>query len=195
MDYLCLGCAIPLTSNNKLCGNCQQSPPAYHLVTAGAYQTPVKELISALKYRNNQLIAHEVADLLARRITQLLAAQTINKPDFLIAVPLHWKKHYQRGFNQANLIAECLSQKLNIPILDCCQRNRYTKAQVSLTFKQRQHNLNKAFSITKPITGHTIALVDDVYTTGSTLHELASTIIRAKDVDIQFWTIARTQLE
>ncbi|NRA60010.1 MAG: ComF family protein [Psychrobium sp.] len=194
-DQLCLGCGAPIPSAVSFCGKCQQSPPTNILVTASSYHSPSKELISSLKYHGNYLAARELSRHLARRVQQLLQQQLIDKPQFLVPVPLHWRRQHARGFNQAALLAQGLSEFLDIPLLHCCKRIKATTAQAQLSAKQRQHNLDNVFELSCPIKGDCIALIDDVFTTGATMQELSKTILAQQSVEIQYWTIARTLLD
>ena len=107
-------------------------------------------------------------------------------------MPLHRWRLLSRGFNQAELIANHLGQLLNIAVATPCQRVIATPAQAQLNAKQRRHNLDGAFSFPATLAVDNIALVDDVYTTGATMNELANTITKQQPIDIQYWCIART---
>jgi len=191
-SYLCIGCAATLVTDIALCGSCLHTPPRYPLITASDYLSPIKELISSLKYRRNTLAAFELAHHLSRRIEHNIEQGHITKPALLIPVPLHRMRLLSRGFNQAELIARSLGQLLDIPVATPCQRHIATSAQAQLNAKQRRHNLDGAFKITTAISATSIALVDDVYTTGATMNELAATINQQQSIDIQYWCIART---
>ena len=190
--FLCLGCASTLASDSALCGTCLHQPPLHPLLTASDYLSPLKELISALKYRGNSQAAFELARHLSRRVEHSISQGYINKPELLIPVPLHRWRLLSRGFNQAELIANHLGQLLNIAVATPCQRVIATPAQAQLNAKQRRHNLDGAFSFPATLAVDNIALVDDVYTTGATMNELANTITKHQPIDIQYWCIAST---
>jgi len=179
-------------AETKWCGQCQQSQPPYPLVTACYYQTPIKQLLGALKYRQKIIVCHELARHLARRVFKLLNQELIDKPQAIMPVPLHWQRQYSRGFNQAQLIALALSAYLDIPIINPVKRVKNTTAQASLDAQQRCHNLDNAFKLTASINVDSIAIVDDVYTTGATMREMSETILAHKTINIQHWAIART---
>ncbi|OIQ48612.1 MAG: hypothetical protein BM565_00365 [Gammaproteobacteria bacterium MedPE] len=161
-------------------------------MTGGYYQTPIKQLLSDFKYRQQMSLARELAHFLARRIYKLIDQEIIAMPQAIQPVPLHWRRQAKRGFNQAQLIANELSQYLNIPVIENIKRLRSTQSQAELDAKQRQHNLDNAFQLRKPITYNSIALVDDVYTTGATMHEISETILQQQTIEIQHWAVART---
>lgn len=115
-------------------------------------------------------------------------------PDTIIAIPLHWRRYWQRGFNQSELLANSLSRQLKIPLVKALKRCRSTTMQQSLNAEQRQRNLHNAFAVTKPelIQGRRIALVDDVMTTGATATEAARTLLSAGANEVHIWVLART---
>ena len=189
---LCVGCASQLMTATKWCGRCQQDKPAFILVTACYYQPPIKQLLSALKYRNQTIVCHELARHLARRVYQLINQGIITKPQALMPVPLHWRRQMVRGFNQAQLIAQELSLYLNIPVINTIKRCKPTLTQTQLDAQQRQHNLDDAFKLSMPINVQSIAIVDDVYTTGATMREISETILSQQTITIQHWAITRT---
>jgi len=193
--HLCLGCAIPLTKQQPWCGQCQTNPPTHKLITCANYATPLKQLITSLKYKDNQLVADELARHLARRVRLLIATDLLSKPHYLIAVPLHPKRLRQRGYNQAQLIAQGLSRDLDIELLDGVERVINTPTQTSLDAAARMRNLRGAFTLNTTLPAGTIALIDDVFTTGSTMQELAATITRQHPRQIQFWSVAHTTIE
>lgn len=192
-QHQCIGCSLPLLTMTKWCGACQKLQPSFSLVTACYYQPPIKQLLSALKYRHQLIVCHELARHLAHRIFKLLDQQMIEKPQALLPVPLHWQRRYTRGFNQAELIAIELSRYLDIPIIYPITRIKKTSPQASLNAHQRSHNLDNAFQIRKDIKMTSIAIVDDVYTTGATMRGMTDEILRQHPhIKIQHWAIART---
>ena len=115
-------------------------------------------------------------------------------PEAIIAVPLHGKRLKQRGYNQSELIAKQLSRLLGIPLLtDAVIRTKKTEAQSGLSLKQRQSNILQAFQVSQNLPTH-IALVDDVFTTGSTLNELSRQLKLAGCEFTQGWVIAHAPL-
>lgn len=103
-----------------------------------------------------------------------------NDYDVLVSVPLHPKRLRERGYNQSTLLARGLSAKSGIPFWDCLRRVRNTPHQTGLNRNQRLHNLDGAFTLKAGvrITGKKILLVDDVFTTGSTLRACAGVLHR-----------------
>ena len=118
---------------------------------------------------------------------------TEQKPDLLIPVPLHIARLRTRGFNQAILLGELVSQQWQIPLLrQGLQRTRPTTPQMELTRDQRMTNLHGAFAIkdTAEVADRRVMLVDDVFTTGSTLSECAQVLRQAGCHEISAVTVA-----
>ena len=196
----CLRCALPLprpiTATNhrpKLCGQCQQKPPPWQRATAAwIYQQPIASLVTQLKYQRQYTHGRALAKLAAPIWAHSTTTQS--KLDWLMPTPLHWYRSLRRGFNQSLLITQYASQELGIPIYHGIKRKKYTPSQQLLNAKKRRNNLQGAFSITHPalIKGRSIALIDDVMTTGSTAHEITQTLLRAGAKDVYIWILART---
>ena len=97
--------------------------------------------------------------------------------DAVVAMPLHWRRRLQRGFNQAELLASQIARKRNLPVLHAVRRVRATRTQTGLTNAKRRDNVRGAFRVESDkrpeIDGRRILLVDDVYTTGATVNECA----------------------
>jgi len=113
--------------------------------------------------------------------------------DMIVPVPLHPRRFAERGFNQAERIAASVSQILSLPILSALRRTRYTGMQAHLNKEKRRANVLGAFALTPkiPVSGRRLLLVDDVYTTGSTMHECGRVLSAAGANDVRAFTIAR----
>lgn len=183
----CPSCALP-TPAGEVCGRCLQHPPAFdHTVAAFSYSFPVDQLIKALKFHERLILVDFLADELASHIT--------TKPDYVIAVPLHPIRLRERGFNQSQLLATRISNRLDISFLtDACQRVRDTPPQSSLPWKERDKNIRAAFSMCSDVDVHGkhVAIIDDVMTTGASLGELAHTLKQAGAREVSAWVVART---
>ena len=117
------------------------------------------------------------------------AARHYPRPDYLLPVPMHPSRLRERGFNQAQEIARIVSRKTSIEMLHCA-KTRDTSSQTSLPWQAREKNVRGAFACESGIRGH-VAVVDDVMTTGSTLNELAKTLIENGATDVSAWVVAR----
>ena len=143
---------------------------------------------------NSRLNAHfRQFRALKPALLQQYRLQHAKLPDAITFVPMHPAKQRKRGFNPAQLLAEHAAQLLQIPLLPLLQRQQPNKAQVGLNRKQRLKNLHSAFTLADTaIVPASIALVDDVITTGATADALCQLLRRAGARHISLWTIAVT---
>jgi ComF family protein len=152
---------------------------------------PVDSLIAAFKYRNQLTSGRLLSQLLLAEICRRYADQPL--PEIIVPVPLHWRRQWRRGFNQSQCVASYLGAQLSIPVqLRRIQRIRRTPTQQGLNKPQRQRNLKRAFRVTKPFSGETIALIDDVMTTGTTCAEISRELLKAGAGEVHIWALART---
>jgi ComF family protein len=156
-----------------------------------AYLPPITKLIMELKFHHKLVNAEILGQLMAQTL-QKRWYYNKSLPDVIIPVPLHTQRLQERGFNQALEIARPISDRLQIPLDTLsCQRARHTTAQATLVAEQRHQNVKNAFVIHQDFTGRTIALLDDVITTGQTVAELSKTLKKAGAKRIDIWAIAR----
>jgi ComF family protein len=162
------------------------------------YIPPIDQLILALKFGRRLSIASAIAELMVQAtISTDELVDAAHLPDLLISVPLSQQRLSERGFNQSLEIAKPLAKALSIPLYPhLLYRNRHTQAQALLHPSQRRHNLHKAFTLnagyTDKIAGQHIGVVDDVITTGATLHEIAVYLKRQGAAKITNLVFART---
>ena len=113
------------------------------------------------------------------------------KIDIIMPIPLHPRRLEKRGYNQAGVLAEALGKKLGIPVDEKnLKRRKNTKPQKELNHRERQKNMKNAFIVRKKLKEENILLVDDIYTTGSTIEEAAKELKKAGAQNIFFLTIA-----
>jgi ComF family protein len=156
-------------------------------VAALSYDFPLDALIHGVKYGHQLALIPPLGTALAQRV---LAHP---RPDLLIAMPLHPLRLRERGFNQALELAKVIAKLHDIPLLPKgAERIRATAPQVGLPWKERAGNLRGAFAATTDLTGKHVAMVDDVMTTGASLHELALALRRRGAREISAWVVART---
>ncbi|MCE3254239.1 MAG: amidophosphoribosyltransferase [Cellvibrio sp.] len=190
-NFLCRCCALPLTSDAPLCGKCLNKPPAFAQSSiAFRYVHPLDYLIHQFKYRRQLSSGKLLAQLLAD------TCQQSPRPDFLVPVPIHWRKRWQRGFNQSELMAYWIGKHLDIPVLSACQQKHHHHSQKGLGRAQRLKNLRQTFSV-KPgnerkIANAHIALIDDVVTTTATVRTLSELLVKAGAQRVDIWALART---
>ena len=195
----CSVCAIPLPlliQAEQRCGVCQRHPPGFDRVTAPfLYTYPLRELIITLKFQQQLALAPLLGRLLAEELLPLIGAGDAFSvwPEVIMPVPLHPHRLRERGFNQALELARPLARQLQIPLdLKVCQRIHHTVPLSSLTAKARRSAIRGAFAVTTPSRYRHVVLLDDVVTTGSTVNELATLLLRSGVERVDVWALART---
>lgn len=183
---LCPVCALP-TADGAVCGACQGSPPHFDATAAAfRYAFPVEHIVQGLKYRHRLPLAGWLAEAIVRRIGTPTA-------DCILPLPLSAQRLRSRGFNQAQEIARPLARRLGLPLVsDACFRMRDAPPQASLPWQERQANIRHAFECRADLGGKTVAVVDDVMTTGATLNEFARVLKRHGALRVENWVAART---
>lgn len=185
----CPVCALPSPGGER-CGKCLRRPPAYDGVCAGApYLFPFDALIPALKYGDRLAIAPILGHWLAGSVL----GEPV--PDLVVPMPLAPQRLRVRGFNQAAEIAAALPPRFADRLVpDLLERHRDTAPQATLPVDQRGGNVSGAFRCRRPIANLNVAVVDDVMTTGATLHEAAAALKLAGAASVRGWVVARTLL-
>lgn len=191
----CARCALPLPDGLALCPACALAPPPQARAFAALrYEFPASALVSRLKYGGRLLHAPVLGEM-------LLAAVDLHPgplPRLLLPVPLHPARLAGRGYNQALEIARPVARRLALPLeTRLVRRRRATTAQMTLDRAARAGNPAGAFSVDARRLaalgpGLTVALVDDVMTTGATLGEIARLLLSSGVAEVEYWVVART---
>jgi len=200
---VCTMCGMMFVSReggDHLCGKCQKDPK--HFTTARAavvYDNLMTKAILNLKYQGRIRFARPLGSVLLFAFLHYFSEQDL---DIIIPVPLYPGKFKQRGFNQVFLMIQDWETqlpengyrfpcKIHINIL---QKNKNTSAQTCLNKDQRVKNIKNSFHIENQsdISGKNVLLVDDVYTTGSTVNECAKILIKGGARRVDVLTLART---
>jgi ComF family protein len=116
--------------------------------------------------------------------------------DYIVPVPLHYRRLLKRRYNQAAIIAHAVAKESGVPcVADILIRNRHTQSQSNFGFKERRKNVRDAFAVpanrAARLAGKKIVLIDDVYTTGATTSECAKALLKAGAEEVHILTIAR----
>ena len=194
---VCVRCDQPFISPaattytpNHQCQQCQEQPPHFQRAwTLFPYLPPLRDAICAFKYRGKLTLARPLAQLMINALPHGLDA------DVIIPVPLHPARLRTREFNQSLLLADQLSRHLSLPVSATnLARTAVTDPQTALSRQARLRNLRNTFTIRRPqdLAEQRILLVDDVFTTGTTLNECAKTLRRAGSGPVFALTLART---
>lgn len=205
----CTCCALPLTFAPDavaapVCGACLSNPPAFDAtIVATDYLVPVDQLVLGLKFGGRLALAAQFGALLRDAVlwshTGLHTASDHDHtlPTCLVPVPLSPQRLQQRGFNQSLEIARPLARHLGVPVLaHSMERVRDTRPQSELPVSARRQNMRDAFIVRAEsvtlMAGRHVGVVDDVMTTGETLHELATTLKRSGARRVTNLVFART---
>ena len=174
---------------NHLCGACLSDPPHFDETTcAFRYAYPLDRLVQVYKFNAKLGLLPLFSDALVHAIRAAGSAP----PDLIIALPLAPKRLAERGFNQAALLGEHVSQMLATRFeVRGMLRVRETPPQTGLSRQARLKNVRGAFDCTQRLDGQRVAVVDDVMTTGATLSEAAKALKKAGAAHVSAWVIAR----
>jgi ComF family protein len=179
----CPRCALPSPAG-AVCGNCLNRPPHFDATLAlWRYEFPCDRLVQALKYRARLALAGFFA--------RSLASRPLPEVDLIVPMPLHPKRLAERGFNQALEIARHLGRPIEPRGV---LRVKDTLPQTELPYEERAKNVRRAFLCRVDLSGASVAVLDDVMTTGATLNELARVLKRAGATRVENFVIARTVL-
>jgi len=192
---LCPVCGVSLpgdTKENALCARCAAARPPFEMCrSVGRYETVLLDAIHDLKYRG----VMSAAVVLGNLLTSYAAAHLpVEEYDRIIPVPLHRKRLRERGFNQSLLLARALSRNFSLKLdFSSLQRRIHTQPQISLGKEDRAANVRNAFEVLRKadIADSRILLVDDVYTTGSTVRECARVLLESGAQSVSVATLAR----
>jgi ComF family protein len=192
---LCPRCGVPFPvteGEDRLCGDCLTEKKPYAVArSVGRYEETLLTAIHRFKYRGRAAIGVILGGIMADFAGMIWDMKVFER---IVPVPLHRKRLRERGFNQAVILARELAKRFDIPLdFMSLRREVFTPPQVGLGREERSANIHGAFSARHPerIAGWRILLVDDVYTTGSTLAECSRILIRAKAESVAVLTLAR----
>jgi ComF family protein len=175
-----------------LCGDCLLSVFIFDSArSATLHAGVVRKRVHQLKFGGQLHWVRPLAELMERSLRPETSTLCV---DMVFPVPLHVKRLRQRGFNQAGLLARSLGRRLGLPVsFDCLLRTCWTEPQTRLNREQRLHNVKDAFQIVDPkkVRDRRILIVDDVYTTGTTLNECAKTLRAAGASKVYAVTVCR----
>ncbi|MBL4589675.1 MAG: ComF family protein [Alphaproteobacteria bacterium] len=203
LDFLsapfCAKCGVPFqvldndVEDALICTYCLDTPPFYDKARAALrYDDGSRGLVLAYKHGDKTHMAIPFSLWMANAGQELL-----DGADLIVPVPLHWKRLITRRYNQAALLAQCLSRKTKIPVdTTSFKRTKSTRPQGHMNMKERCKNVGSAFSVpdvNKNIfEGKNIVLVDDVFTTGATANECAKVLLASGARSVNVLSVART---
>ena len=181
---ICTGCSAELSRIESPVS--PASSPLERVVTPLAYEFPIDAAIKAYKFRRRLYYAAAFAE-----IVRAACEDVPGDVDAVLPVPLHWRRQWWRGFNQAREIGRPVARFLEVPLIDTVGRRRATPSQSGLTSRERVRNLRAAFVVRGRLPYRHVLIVDDVITTGTTVDELARTVRGAGVGKVSALAVAR----
>ena len=193
-EHFCAACrtpflnAFPLDESGR-CTLCRLGLTGFDAVYSyGSYEGSLRELIHLFKFDKVHTLAAPLAKFLA------LALPREERFDVVVPMPLHWRRRWERGFNQSELLAREIGRRWNVPVENAVGRVKPTAPQAGLTNAKRRANVSGAFAARKSrrLDGARVLLVDDVMTTGATAAACARVLKRAGAARVALLAVART---
>ena len=192
-EFFCKGCRTPFVDSSpldeaSLCAVCRQSLVNFDSAYSfGSYEGHLRSLIHLFKYGKVESLSHPLGKLLLRTLP------VDHRCDVIVAMPMHWRKRWERGFNQAELLAAPIAKRYGLKLSASLSRSRLTKSQAGLTEAERRENLKGSFEVKCPeqIANKWVLVVDDVFTTGATLRAAAEALKKAGALHVSALTLAR----
>lgn len=187
----CKKCGKPIRyEEQEYCLDCQKQ--SFHYVQGRSlwiHKGAVPWSIYQFKYHNRRIYGQFYAQELYRVYGRMIVEWGI---DLIVPVPLHWRRRRKRGYNQAEIVAKNLGELTGIPVeTGLVIRKKFTEPQKSLNNKERAKNLKGVFEVRKTtVRQKNILLIDDIYTTGSTIDEISKILLEKGHNKVWFLTIS-----
>jgi ComF family protein len=177
---------------DHLCGDCITRDPCFRRArSVGRYRGVLRNALHCFKYRLQRRLAGTLGGLMTDRMPELAGEW---RHDLIVPVPLHPRRLRSRGFNQSLCLAAVMARQLRAPLDRFnLRRVRWTASQVGLTAHERAANVRGAFAVARPeaLRDKCVLLIDDIYTSGSTVNECSRVILRAGAQAVDVLTLAR----
>ena len=189
---VCAKCGESLPDGVEICDRCKVSDREFDVNRSYThYEDASSNIVKGLKFGHRKYFAENIADMICSM------KEHFEGVDVLTYVPISKDRLKQRGFNQAEEIAKGISKKLNIPVVEMLSKVSGRKHQAELSQAERYKNLIGSFlaknDIKDKVKGKVVMIVDDVFTTGSTLNECAKTLKKLGPKQIKTVTFAKTK--
>lgn len=191
-EHICLVCGTPILDEADYCNRCQQSEYKFLRNRAPlVYDGIAKDMLYKLKFGGKRYIAKTLGAMMADEFLKRNM-----QADIAVYVPMTHDEEKKRGFNQSELLAREVGERLNMPVLPALVKTRDTAAQKQLTRKEREENLKGAFScVFDEVKGRKTLLIDDVFTTGATANACGAALIKGGAREVSVLTAAVTKLK
>jgi ComF family protein len=193
-EIFCKRCGTAFLSEARLdaegvCGLCRTGVVQFDAAYSyGDYDGTLRGLIHLMKYDGVKVLAGGFGVWLAEAMPRNA------RFDAIVPVPLHWRRYFQRGFNQSELLARELGRRTGLPVrTEVLRRERGTGKQSLLADMERWANVKGAFAVRRGarVEGQRLVLIDDVLTTGATLNDCARALKEAGAAHVSTLTLAR----
>lgn len=192
-EFFCTCCNTPFANafpldEQGVCSACRSGLRGFDKAASfGFYEGPLRKLIHLYKYAGMKPLAKPLSGFLQK------ALAVDDAYDAVVPVPLHWRKKWRRGFNQAELLASQIAKRRHLPLLNALRRKRPTEIQAGLALAGRRRNVSGAFTAlpNADLAGKRILLIDDVMTTGATASACAAALKRGGAKSVSLLTLAR----
>lgn len=187
----CKKCGKSIVSmETEFCYDCNNREHFYeHGFSLWNYDDVMRKSIANFKYHHRREYVEFYAEEFARVFGEVIIGL---KPDAFVPVPVHWTRYVERGYNQAQVLAEAIGACLDIPVIDdLLVRSKRTVAQKTLDHRQRFQNLQHAFSISRKWESsvkklNRLVIIDDIFTTGSTINSCARILRQTGVTEVYF---------
>lgn len=171
----------------QLCGRCLTRPPAHQAChCAWLYSFPLDRLVNRYKHHGDLSLEPLLLAIWLRQLQRI----RIPEAALLVPIPVHWKRHWRRGFNQSLRLASGLGQALQLPVLPALAQPQAAPMLQGLSARTRRRQRHR-FAVTQDVRGKQLILIDDVMTTGSTVNDAASVLLQAGAARVGVWTLCR----
>lgn len=190
-EPVCKKCGKPIRCpEEEYCADCLRTPRIFEQGKSVWIHTGcVRWSVYQFKYHNRRVYGEYYADEMCRLYGDKIKEWSI---DTIVPVPLHWRRRVARGYNQAEVLAKALGRRVGIPVeTSLVRRVKNTKPQKKLSHGERNRNLKDAFCVKKWKKGvKNILIIDDIYTTGNTINEVAKCLYSKGAQKVFFLTIS-----
>lgn len=186
----CFRCGKPVSGwEQEFCYDCSKQKQSYDRgIGVFCYEGVMKASVMRFKFKGRKEYGDYLGSLMCRYAGRFIKEI---QPEVILPVPIHRRKLSSRGYNQAEVLASVISKGFSIPIrTDLVLRRKFTKAQKELDRKERKKNLKQAFYVKKEKNQYKrVLLVDDIYTTGSTVNAIAAKLKDNGVKEVYFLTL------
>lgn len=183
-------------SEEALCSECfgqiQFMKPQLGIFSASVYDGVLRDALHRFKFQKRKNLAEPLGVLLVKYLSHT-PALPLEEFDCIVPVPLHRRRQRQRGYNQAELLARVISKYYEVPVVSALERTKDTHPQFDLPREERLTNVKGAFKVSDPkaVYNKKIILLDDIFTTGSTIAECSKTLKIAGARGVEVLTLSR----